>query len=375
MVPFNRATVAPNQLAYVNEVFSSGHLAGDGSFTRRASADLSQRLDGADVLLTTSCTDALEMCALLLDIGPGDEVIVPAYTFVSTANAFALFGARIVFADVRADTFTIDEEQVAHLVNERTKAVVPVHYGGVDASTLALNALAARHGFSVIEDNAHGLFGSLDGRPLGTVSPLSTLSFHETKNVTSGEGGALVINDEALLDRAEILREKGTNRSNFFRGVVDKYTWVDRGSSYLMSDINAAILLAQLEFAPEIQRRRRLTVSRYREALSEWSSANGVVWQSVVERNGSPDHLFSMLLPDVETRSRFIAALKAKQIAAVFHYQPLHLSPAGLRWGEAPLGCPAAENIADRLVRLPLYSDQTAEETDRVIEAVLCFTT
>ena len=373
MIPFNRATIAPNQLLYVQEVFASSHLSGDGTFTKRAASHLSRLHEDSPALLTTSCTDALELCALLLDIQPGDEVIVPSFTFVSTANAFALFGARVVFADVRSDTFTIDAEEVAGLITDRTKAVVTVHYGGVDGSTLRLNELAKSHGFRVVEDNAHGLFGSNLGRPLGTRSALSTLSFHETKNVTCGEGGALIVNDSTLLERAEIMREKGTNRSRFFRGQVDKYTWESRGSSFLPSDINAAVLLSQLEFSEEIQRRRRSAETRFRSGLACWAANNGVQFQQGWNATESPSHLFAMLLPDAATRARFLDSVRSLGVSAVFHYLPLHSSAAGLRYGIAPSGCAVTTDIAERLVRLPLFSDQTRDEVEKIVSVVTEF--
>ncbi|MGB8858128.1 MAG: aminotransferase class I/II-fold pyridoxal phosphate-dependent enzyme, partial [Ilumatobacteraceae bacterium] len=246
MIPFNRPTIAPHQLEYVAAAFATHHLAGDGSFTKQAAAVLTELHRGATVLLTTSCTAALELSAMLLDLQPGDEVIVPSFTFVSSANAFAVMGARIVFVDIDPGTLNLDEAQVEAVMTDRTRAVVAINYGGVGSVTQSLIDIVTRKGAIIIEDNAHGLFGSLDGKPLGTRSALSTLSFHETKNVTCGEGGALVINDPQLIERAEVLREKGTNRSRFFRGMVDKYTWIDVGSSYLLSDINAAVLLAQL---------------------------------------------------------------------------------------------------------------------------------
>lgn len=376
MIPFNRATVAPHQLDYVAETFASAHLAGDGPFTRRASS-LLQALHGGDctVLLTTSCTAALELSALLLDLEPGDEVIVPSFTFVSSANAFAVMGARIVFVDIEPDTLNLSLEQVAAVISPRTRAIVAVNYGGVAAVDSDLVQLAEQHGITLVEDNAHGLFGSDDSGPLGTRSPLSTLSFHETKNVTCGEGGALVINDPTLVERAEILREKGTNRSRFFRGMVDKYTWIDVGSSYLLSDVNAAMLCAQLEHGDSIQRRRRSAATRYRTELARWADLQGVSMLHEAPPNDTPDHLFPLLVPDLESRTRMLAHTRERGVATTFHYIPLHDSPAGKRFGDAPLGCPTASAVAERLIRLPLFSDITDDETTAIIEAVQSFTT
>ena len=374
MIPFNRATVAPGQLELVGQAFESGHLSGDGQFTKRAAASLSELHAGAAVLLTTSCTAALELSALLLEIEPGDEVIVPSFTFVSSANAFAVMGARIVFVDIDASTLNLSVEQVAAAVTPRTRAIVAVNYGGIPSVDDELLDLANRHDIIVIEDNAHGLFGSDASGPLGTRSPLSTLSFHETKNVTCGEGGALVLNDERYVERAEVIREKGTNRSRFFRGMVDKYTWIDVGSSYLLSDVNAAILCAQLEHREVIQARRRDTAAAYRRELSDWADANGIVQPHRDASPGLPDHLFPLLMPDLESRSRFLAFTRERGVATTFHYIPLHSSPAGQRFGRAPDGCPVSSDIADRLVRLPLFSDIEASEVDQIIDVALGFT-
>jgi dTDP-4-amino-4,6-dideoxygalactose transaminase len=372
VVPFNRPTIAPKQQSYLQEVAHSGHWAGDGEFTRRSSLLLSGLHQRHSVLLTTSCTAALEMSALLLGLEPGDEVIVPSFTFVSSANAFALMGARIVFADIRPDTWTIDPDAVDALIGPRTRAIVAVHYGGSAPDLARLTACAASHGVMLIEDNAHGLFGATATGPLGCAGAVSTLSFHETKNVACGEGGALVLNDPSLVERAEILREKGTNRSRFFRGMVDKYTWVDLGSSYLMAEFTAAVLLAQLEFASEIQRRRRAIVQRYRTDLPAWMQRVGAE-PHVVVNDVESFHLFAFLMPDLETRQRFLAYCRARGVTAVFHYLPLDASPAGEQHGTAPRTCPVTAAIADRLVRLPVFNDMTATEVDRVVDAVISF--
>ncbi len=324
-------------------------------------------------LLTTSCTAALEMCALLLNIAPGDEVILPSFTFVSTANAFVLRGAKPVFADVRPDTLNIDERLVPSLVTERTRAILPVHYAGIACEMDQLVTIAESRGVAVVEDNAHGLFGRYRGRLLGTFGPLATQSFHETKNFSCGEGGALLINDPRFAERAEILREKGTDRSRFFRGEVDKYGWVDLGSSYLPSDVLAALLLAQLEQWKEIQDRRGRLWNRYQENLREWAGAHGVAQPTVPAHVESAHHLYYMLVPSASDRPRLIAHLKSAGVHAVFHYQPLHLSRMGVARGGRPGLCPVTEDVSDRLLRLPFFNGMTDEEQDRVIEAVLNF--
>ncbi len=373
MIPFNRATIAPRQLDLVSEAFNSGHLAGDGQFTRRASGLLGDLHAGATVLLTTSCTAALELSALLLELEHGDEVIVPSFTFVSSANAFALMGARIVFVDIDAATMNLSLEAVTAAIGPRTRAIVAVNYGGVPSVTTELLRLAEEHGVLIIEDNAHGLFGSDTAGPLGTRAPMSTLSFHETKNVTSGEGGALIINDERFIERAEIIREKGTNRSRFFRGMVDKYTWIDVGSSYLLSDVNAAILCAQLDHRETIQQRRHRAATTYRTELLGWADSNGVAVPHRQPSSGHPDHLFPFLLPDLETRTRFLAHTRERGVATTFHYIPLHSSPAGERYGKTPSGCPVTSNVSDRLARLPLFSDITDDEVATIVDVVRSF--
>ncbi len=371
MIPFNRATVAPGQLDLVAEAFASGQLSGDGTFTRRASRTLSA-LHGGDstVLLTTSCTAALEVAALLLELQPGDEVIVPSFTFVSSANAFALMGATIVFVDIERSSMNLSVDQVASVIGPRTRAIVAVNYGGWPSVTPELLELAATHDVVVIEDNAHGLFGHDGNVPLGTRSALSTLSFHETKNVTCGEGGALVINDLDLVERAEIIREKGTNRSRFFRGMVDKYTWIDVGSSYLLSDINAAVLCAQLEFHETVQARRREAAKQYLVELCDWADSIGVTMPHRDAPPGLPDHLFPLLFEGIDERTAFLAHTRQHGVATTFHYVPLHNSPAGERLGRAPLGCGNTVNISERLVRLPLFSDITEAEVGQIIEVV-----
>jgi len=370
VIPFNRPTIAPQQLEYVTQSFSSNHLSGDGPFTKQASEMLSSLHGGSKVLLTTSCTAALELSALLLDLTPGDEVIVPSFTFVSSANAFAMMGARIIFVDIDIQTLNIDEEQVEAALSDRTRAIVAVNYGGVNSVSDSLLKKAERAGVIVIEDNAHGLFGNVSGEPLGTRSALSTLSFHETKNVTCGEGGALVINDERLIERAEVLREKGTNRSRFFRGMVDKYTWIDLGSSYLMSDINSSVLVAQLEYSDTIQSRRRDAVKTYRLGLAAWANSIGVQLQSEPTDCQVPSHLFYILMQDLDERTRFLTFTRERGVSSTFHYLPLHSSPAGQQYGSAPFGCPITEDVSNRLVRLPVFSDMSQSEADRVVDVV-----
>ena len=367
-VPFNKPFLVGTEIAYIQQAVEAMHLSGDGTFTKRCHARLEALTGARQALLTTSCTHALELCALLLDFAPGDEVIVPAFTFVSTANAFVLRGAVPVFADVRFDTLNIDETAIEALITPRTRAIVVVHYAGVACEMDTILAIGARHRVTVIEDNAHGLFGRYRARPLGSFGALVALSFHETKNISCGEGGALLINDPALAPRAEILREKGTNRAAFFRGHVDRYSWVDLGSSYLPSDILAAFLWAQLEAADWIQQRRHAIWRRYAERLAPWASAQGVGLPHVPAHCEHPAHLFYLVLPSLADRVGFIAHLRDRDITSVFHYVPLHASPMGRRWHRAP--CPVAEQVAERLVRLPFYAEFDPDTQDRVIDAV-----
>ena len=326
-------------------------------------------------LVTTSCTHALEMAALLLEIQPGDEVIVPSFTFVSTINAFVLRGATPVFCDIRADTLNLDETRLDALITPRTKAIVLVHYAGVGCEMDAIMEIAGRRGVAVVEDNAHGLFGKYRGKWLGTLGCLAAQSFHETKNITCGEGGALLINDERYIERAEIIREKGTNRSRFFRGQVDKYTWVDIGSSYLMSDVLAAFLYAQLEVWRVIQKNRQRIWETYHERLAGWCLENGVRRPVVPPHCEQAWHMYYLLLPSLQMRTALIARLKSRGILAVFHYQPLHLSEMGRKFGGGPGDCPVTEVIADQILRLPFFNDLTDVEQSQVIDTVLAFKT
>jgi dTDP-4-amino-4,6-dideoxygalactose transaminase len=369
-IPFNRSSLLGRELEYIFQTMTVGQIAGDRTFSKKCHALLEQTLGVHKALVTTSCTHALEISSLLLDIQAGDEVIVPSYAFVSTANAFALRGARIVFADVRPDTLNLDETRLEAMITPRTKAIVPIHYAGVGCEMDSLGDIARRHGVKIIEDNAHGLFGKYRGQWLGTFGELAVQSFHETKNITCGEGGALLVNDPVYLDRAEIIREKGTNRSLFFRGQVDKYTWVDLGSSYVMSDVLAAFLFAQLEVWPNIQARRQQIWERYAFELSDWSKTSGVRLPIVPPHCQQAYHMFYLLLPSLSARQALIAHLAAHGILAVFHYLPLHLSKFGLRYGGRAGDQPVTEDISGRLLRLPFFCALTGLEQTRVIETV-----
>lgn len=369
-IPFNRCRPVGCELEYIQQALASGILSGDGQFTKKCHDWLQREIAVPSVLLTTSCTHALEMTALLLELQAGDEVIVPAFTFVSSINAYVLRGARPVFADIRPDTLNIDERQLPSLITPRTKAIVVVHYAGVGCEMDSIMETANRAGVTVIEDNAHGLFGRYKGRNLGTYGAMATQSFHETKNIACGEGGALLLNDAKLLERAEIIREKGTNRSRFFRGQVDKYGWVDIGSSYLPSELLAAFLLGQLEASAKIQLRRKTICSAYASGLSDWAKQNGIRLPFVPGHCEQPYHMFYTLLPNLERRQAFIAHMKARGIVAPFHYLPLNASPMGIRFGSKLGDCPVTEKISDELVRLPLFNTMSDMETETVIAAV-----
>lgn len=372
-IPFNRPALVGRELEYVAEAVAGGHVSGAGPFSRRCEELLEQALGVRRALLTTSCTHALEAAAILLEIGPGDEVVLPSFTFVSGANAFALRGAKAVFADVRPDTLNLDERGLEQVVGERTKAIVPTHYGGVACELDEIEVVARRVGAAIVEDNAHGLFATYRGRPLGSFGVLAAQSFHETKNIISGEGGALLVNDDALVERAEIVREKGTNRAQFFRGQVDKYTWVDYGSSYVQSDLLAAFLLAQLEQRERIQSARERLWNRYRDALAPWADEVGAALPVVPDHCEQSFHLFHVLMATADARTGLIDSLRARGILAVFHYLPLHLSPMGRRFGGREGDCPITEDVSERLVRLPFYTSLADDEQDEVIEAILEF--
>lgn len=369
-IPFNRPTNVGNELEYIRQAIQSSHLSGDGSFTKKSHAILEQAMNVPKALLTTSCTHALEMSALLLELKDGDEVIVPSFTFVSSINAFALRGAKAVFADVRPDTLNLDESKLEALITPQTRAIVVVHYAGVGCEMDAIMEIANRHQIPVIEDNAHGLFGKYKGKDLGTFGVMATQSFHETKNLTSGEGGALLINDEKYFEDAEVLREKGTNRSRFFRGQVDKYTWVNLGSSYLPSEILAAHLLAQLEKREEIQSARKRIWETYYKELADWAEENHVQMPFVPAHCEQTYHMFYMLFPNLEARTKAIAHLKERGVQAVFHYLPLHLSPMGEKYGGKEGDCPVTEQVSDQLIRLPFYTNMTEDEQKTVIAAL-----
>lgn len=372
-IPFNRPCPVGKELEYVAGAMANGVISGDGPFTLRCQELLERELGCQKVLLTTSCTHALEMSALLLDLQPGDEVIVPSFTFVSTANAFVLHGARPVFADVRPDTLNLDETKLESLITPRTRAILLVHYAGVGCDMDTILEIAARHDLLVIEDNAHGLFARYKGRRLGTFGTFATQSFHETKNFTCGEGGALIINDPRFVGRAEILREKGTDRSRFFRGQVDKYTWRDVGSSYLPSDLLAAFLLAQLEERERIQAVRRRLWERYDKRLRELAEKYGMGLPVVPDACEQSYHMYYVLLASLEDRGALIAHLRSRGILAVFHYLPLHLSDMGRGFGGDVGDCPVTEDVSDRLLRLPIYNDLTDSEQDRVLDSIAEF--
>ncbi|HEY4304184.1 MAG TPA: dTDP-4-amino-4,6-dideoxygalactose transaminase [Gemmatimonadaceae bacterium] len=369
-IPFNRPSVQGSERAYLEQAISGGHMSGDGPFTRKCHALLQQAMGAHKVLLTTSCTAALEMCALLLDLGPGDEVIIPSFTFVSSVNAFVLRGATPVFIDVRADTLNLDETLLEQAITPRTKAIVVVHYAGVGCEMDAIMRTAERHGIPVVEDNAHGLFGRYRGRELGTLGVLATQSFHETKNFTCGEGGALVINDPRLTARAEILREKGTDRSKYLRGQVDKYTWVDLGSSYLPSDALAAFLLAQLEVREAIQAKRSKLWHTYRTELADWAERNSVGFPTVPDHCEQTYHMFYVLFESPTQRQCLIDELRRNNIGSASHYVPLHLSAMGRRFGGVPGACPVTEDVSDRLLRLPFFNDMTDGDQERVVATI-----
>jgi len=373
IIPFNRSSLQGRELEYIFQTISDGQIAGDQAFSKKCHAMLEEVLGVHRAFVTTSCTHALEMAAMLLGVGPGDEVIVPAFTFVSVPNAFVSRGATPVFCDVRADTLNLDEGKLEALVTPRTRAIVVVHYAGVACEMDAIAEIAARHDIPIVEDTAHGLFGKFKGRWLGSMGALGTLSFHETKNITCGEGGALLVNDPRLAERAEIIREKGTNRTRFFRGQVDKYSWVDIGSSYVMSDVLAAFLYGQLQAWEGIQARRRTLWVRYQAELQAWAAKNGVVQPSVPDHCDQAWHLYFLLLPSLELRQALIAHLRTRGIVAVFHYLPLHLSEYAKRWHGRSGDCPVTEDVSDRLLRLPFFNSMTPAQQQRVIDAVCEF--
>jgi dTDP-4-amino-4,6-dideoxygalactose transaminase len=372
-IPFNRPYLSGREFEYVADAVRSGQTSGDGPYTRRCQSLLEHLLGSSRVLLTTSCTSALEMCALLLNIRPGDEVIVPSFTFVSTINAFVLRGARPVFVDIRPDTLNLDEEKLEAALSPRTRAIVPVHYAGVGCEMDTILQIAARNDVAVVEDAAQGLFAHYRDRPLGTIGRLGALSFHETKNVSCGEGGALLINDPQYIERSEVIREKGTDRARFFRGQVDKYTWVDLGSSHVPSDILAAFLLAQLEAREEIQAKRQRIWRRYAAELAKWAANVGATLPAVPPHCLQPFHMFYVVMPSLAARQALITHLRTVGVLSVFHYVPLHLSPMGRQYGGRVGDHPFTESVADRLVRLPFYTDLSESDQQFVIEEICQF--
>lgn len=371
MIPFNSPPVVGTEIDFIRAAMGSGKLCGDGDFTKRCQQWLQQRFGSAKTLLTPSCTASLEMAAILLNIQPGDEVIMPSYTFVSTANAFVLRGATIVFVDIRPDTMNMDERLIEAAITDKTRVIVPVHYAGIACEMDVIMALAKKYNIAVVEDAAQGVMSEYRGKPLGALGHIGCFSFHETKNYTAGgEGGATLINDAALIDRAEIVREKGTNRSQFFRGQADKYTWRDIGSSYLMSDLQAAYLWAQLEAAEDINLRRLTLWNRYRVALSPLAEQGRIQLPTVPEGCRQNAHMFYIKLRDIDDRTAFIAHMKAADILTVFHYIPLHDSPAGLRFGRFSGEDRYTTRDSQRLVRLPLFYNLTDERQDQVINAI-----
>ncbi|MEO8356902.1 MAG: dTDP-4-amino-4,6-dideoxygalactose transaminase [Chloroflexota bacterium] len=372
-VDFNRPVMLGNEIEYMQQAVANVHISGDGPFTRKCHEFLERELGVQKSLLTTSCTHALEMSAILLDIQPGDEVIFPDFTFVSTVNAFVLRGAKPIFLDIRPDTLNIDDSTLEAALTPRTKAIVPVHYAGVGCEMDRILQIANRHNIPVVEDNAHGLFGKYKGRYLGTFGVMATQSFHETKNFTCGEGGALLVNEPSLVERAEIIREKGTNRSRFFRGQVDKYTWVDIGSSYLPSDILAAFLYAQFEQREKIQQHRINIWNLYYSGLKDWAQEHGVRLPYVPDHCEQAYHMFYLILPSLDLRQKFIEYLRERGIYSVFHYLPLHLSDMGRKFGGEDAKFPVTETISDCMVRLPFHNGLTGNEQEQVIDAIQAF--
>lgn len=373
MIPFNIPPSTGKELDYIRQAIAAHKICGDGQFTKKCNAWLEERFHAQKVLLTTSGTTALDMAALMCDLQPGDEVILPSFTFSSTATAFVLAGAKLVFVDVRPDTMNIDETKIEAAITDRTKVIVPVHYAGVACEMDTIMAIAKKYNLKVVEDAAQGVMSSYKGKALGTIGDFGCFSFHETKNYSMGEGGALLINDPAYNERAEILREKGTNRAKFFRGQVDKYTWVDFGDSYLPSDMNAAYLWAQLEQADEINNDRLETWNAYNAAFRDLQAAGKLTLPCIPQDCVHNAHMYYVKLKDLEERTNFISHLKEKGVLAVFHYVPLHSAPAGLKFGRFHGEDVYTTSESDRLVRLPLYYGLTEEDRNQVMEAVKSF--
>lgn len=369
-IPFNKPFIAGKELYYIAQAVINGHLSGDGQFTKRCHQWLEEQLKCSCALLTHSCTAALEMSAILCDLQPGDEVIMPSFTFVSTANAFVLRGAIPVFVDIRYDTLNIDEKLIESAITSRTKAIVPVHYAGVPCEMDVIMEIAKNHKLFVIEDAAQALLSTYKGNYLGTIGHLGCLSFHETKNIISGEGGALLINNPCFKERSEIIREKGTNRSKFFRGEVDKYTWVDLGSSYLPSELIAAFLYAQMEQADCIINRRRNIYQKYMEGLLHLQEKGQISLPIVKEGSNANGHIFYIITESLDERTRLISYLRENNILAVFHYVPLHSSPAGKKYGRTFGELKYTDDLSDRLLRLPIYYEMTDKEVEQVIDRI-----
>jgi len=372
-IDFNKPTLIGNELQYITDAFNNSHVSGDGPFSKKCQALLENTLGVHKVLLTSSCTHALEMAAILLDIKPGDEVILPSFTFVTTVNAFVLRGAKPVFVDIHPDTLNLNETLLEEKITARTRAIIPVHYAGVGCEMDTIQQIANRHGLPIVEDNAHGLFGKYKGKKLGSFGVLATQSFHETKNFSCGEGGALLINNMAFSERAEIIREKGTNRSRFFRGMVDKYTWVDIGSSYILSDILAAVLYAQLEQKDQIQNKRKAIWTQYFTHLQDWAANQGVQLPYIPSHCEQTYHMFYIVLPSLNARQDLMQYLREKEIISVFHYQPLHLSDMGKHFGGKEGDLPVTERMGDCLLRLPFYNALSESDQNRVIDALVGF--
>lgn len=373
MINFNQPYIAPNQEKYIKEALENYHISGDGPFTKKCNLFLEEHFNVKKALITTSCTHALEMSAILLNLKEGDEVIVPSFTFVSTPNSFILRGAKPVFIDIRPDTLNMDENKLEELITDNTKAIYLVHYAGVGCEMDQILEITQKYGLDVVEDNAHGLFGKYKGKYLGTFGKFATQSFHETKNISCGEGGALLINDSSYIERSEIIREKGTNRSRFFRGQVDKYSWVDVGSSFLPSDILAAILLSHLEESQIIQRKRKEIWDTYDYVLKEWAQNNEVIQPFIPDYCVQSYHMYYLLLPNLDARQAFIQHLRDKGVHSVFHYVPLHTSKMGKKYGYIEGSLPVTEDISNRLVRLPMYFDLTYKDLEVINQAVMDF--
>jgi len=373
LIPFNQPCLTGKELVYIADAIKRQHASGDGYYSKVVHQFFEQNFQIPKALLTTSCTHALEMAAILCEIKPGDEVIVPSYTFTSSINAFVLRGAKPIFCDINPRTMNIDETQIENLITPKTRAIVPVHYAGVGCEMDKICQLAKKYNLMVIEDNAQGIFGKFRGKYLGTFGDFGTLSFHETKNINCGEGGALFVNNPKLIERAEIIREKGTNRSKFFRGEVDKYGWVDFGSSFLPSDMLAAYLWAQLEVWPSIIGRRKNIWETYFSELSSWARDLNIQMPYVPKHVEQSYHMFYLVFPNFDERTEFIAFLSKKNIKAVFHYQVLNASPMGIKLGGKKGQCRVSERMSDCLVRLPFYNGLSDLELEHIVGSIVQF--